>query len=576
MTRARSLFAALAFVAAVAHAQEAPAPAPAPVPAPATPPPVATPAATPAAALRPEIAEDFVKAVFFGRKFFELKDYPSAYDQFVKADALQADHPTVLYDMALVLAKAGRYSDAQVKVDRYLQLYPNGAERPLVSKLQLELEFQRELEKKRQADRDYLELFNRGKFLYDKNDLGAALELFRNAQQQRPTDAAAIFNEALVLEKQGELARAAERFRQVQQLETDADAKSATEQHLFHLESELKDMKTKIVCPFCGLRLAAGAAWCPRCWHGPYFSRSPLWNSRPCADGATATRATYFSDDRFARNDSLPCMWNGTMAEALRYAPAKQRAIQDARRAEGWTYSGEVIQGWSDKQGRQLTYVQGAETLERIVVGATGDVLEFDGHKAADGTWLLDREDVVIDGQKYTSRYTYDGANRIAQQQVEYQNAAACNHLITEVADYVYANDVLTGVTIRGGYEGWAAEGAPKVDWSANVAYTYDANGRVAKEELAVTSLTKTYMQRPVGAYRDEVAKIYPAMRVRKPLDNILRTGDLCGLSGSLLLGNQLDLRPFYAMSPNLAVQLPYGVTKAVVTFTYPDAYRVK
>src|SRR6266571_3149617 len=70
--------------------------------------------------------EDFNRAVYFGRKFFDLHDYAAAYDQFAKADALKPDNAGVLYDMALVLAKAGRFSEAQGKVDRYNQLFPNG------------------------------------------------------------------------------------------------------------------------------------------------------------------------------------------------------------------------------------------------------------------------------------------------------------------------------------------------------------------------------------------------------------------------------------------------------------------
>src|SRR5690242_20405824 len=106
-------------------------------------------------------ADDFAKAVFFGRKFADMNDYAAAYEQFAKAEALQPDNPGVLYDMAVLLAKSGRWSEAQTKVDRYNQLYPTGAEKPLVQKLQLELEFQRELQKKRQGDEEYVELFNR-------------------------------------------------------------------------------------------------------------------------------------------------------------------------------------------------------------------------------------------------------------------------------------------------------------------------------------------------------------------------------------------------------------------------------
>jgi len=526
----------------------------------ATPPPQPAPAQT---------SDDFAKAVFFGRKFADMNDYAAAYDQFAKAEALQPDNPAVLYDMAVLLAKSGRWSEAQRKVDRYVQLYPAGAEKPLVAKLQLELEFQHELQKKRQADEDYVELFNRSRFLYGKGELDAALKLAQQAEQQRPTDPAPVYNEAAIFEKQGEIEKAVERFHRYSELETDADAKAAVDQRVFTLDSEIEDMKTKILCPFCGFRLPIGAGWCPHCWHGPYFTASAVWSSLPCTDGASATRATYFSEDRFNRNESLPCLFPGNMLEALRYTPAKQKAIQDARKAEGWSYNGEIIQGRAD-----VRFVLGADSLERVLALNSGEVLNYAAHKAGDA-WLLDREDAIIDGQKYTIRYSFDAANHIVRQQVDYQNAAACNHLISATADYTYANDALAAVTIKGGYEGYVAEGSPKTDWQANVALTYDDKGRVAKEELALTSLQKTYAQRPVGALRDELGKMYPSMRAKRPVEGMNR-GDFCATNGTLLLGNMIDLRPFYAMGPTLAMQLPYGVVRAVVTFTYPDSYRVR
>ncbi|HSP17618.1 MAG TPA: hypothetical protein VLV78_22930 [Thermoanaerobaculia bacterium] len=530
--------------------------------------------APPPAAADPTI-EEYSKAVYFGRKFFELKEYGSAYEQFAKADALKPDQPPILYDMALVLAKAGRYADSQVRVDRYNQLYPTGAEKPLVAKLQLELEWQRELQKKRQADQDYGELFNRGRYLYVKNDLAGALKAFQDAEQLRPNDPAAVFNQAVVYEKQQEFGKAAERFRRYAELEPDPDQKVGIDQRVFALDTEIDDMKTKIVCSFCGLKLGPGAMWCHRCWHGPYISTSAIVNTRPCVDGASATRATYYSDNRVAKNDALPCLFqNGTMRESLRYTPARQHAIQDARKAEGWTYSGDVIQGWSDKQGNQIKYVQTPDHLEKII-SSTGDFQQFDAHVAGDGTWLLDREDMIIDGQKYTSRYTFDAKSRVAQQLVSYQNGAACNHLVTMTADYVYQNDVLTAVNVKGGYEGFPAEGAPKTDWQTALAYTYDASGRITKEDLAVTSFTKIYTQKPQGALRDEISRLYLSMRARRPIENLVRTGDLCGTSGSILLSNPIDLRPFYAMSPDLAIAVPPGVARATVTVTYPDSFKL-
>lgn len=521
-------------------------------------------------------ADDFTKAVIFGRKFFDMKDYTSAYEQFAKAGAIQPDNPGVLYNMAVLLTRAGRYSEAQTKVDRYMQLFPSGAERPLIAKLELDLEFQREVQKKRQADQSYIELFNRGKFLYGKGELDGSLKQFQQAGQQRPQDAAAVYNEALVFEAMGELQSAVERFRRYGELENDAEARAGLDQRLLVLESEIDDMKAKILCPFCGLRLPIGAPWCPRCWHGVYLVSSAVWNSRPCIDGTSATRATYYADGRFAKNDSLTCLFNGTMLDALRYAPKRQRNIQDARKAEGWSYNGEIIQGWSDRQGNQIKYVQGAGYLEKVVSPASGDALAYTAHAAADGTWLLDREDLIVEGQRYVSKYAFDSSNRIVQQQVDYQNAASCNHLISMTADYAYTNDALIGVKIHGGYDGYQAEGSPRVDWDAAVAYTYDAAGRVTKEELTLVSFNKTYTQKPIGNYRDEVSKLYIGMRARRPIENLSRSGDLCGTSGTLLLGNMIDLRPFYAMSPNLAIQLPYGVTRAAVSFTYPESYKIR
>jgi tetratricopeptide (TPR) repeat protein len=493
-------------------------------------------------------SEEFTKAVFFGKKFAEIKDFASAVQQFARADALQPDQPQVLYNLAVLLAKAGRYSESQAKVDRYNQLFPAGAEKPLITKLQLELEFQRELQKRRQTEQEYTDLFNRGRFLYSKNDLAAALKQFQDAEQKRPTDPAAVYNQAVIYEKLGDFAKASERYHRHEELESDADAKAATDQRLIALESEIDDMKTKIVCPFCGLRLPIGATWCPRCWH--------LTSSRGCA---TATRATYYADGRFAKNDTLSCV-----VDDIHYTAAKQRAIHDARKAEGWTYNGEIIQGYRD----QVKYGQGPDYLEKIVAPATGEILNFAAHPVG-VTLLLEREDVVIDGQKYTNRYSFDAQNRIIQQQVDYQNAAACNHTISMTADVTYTNDVLSGVKIAGGYEGTVVEGSPRTDWTATIAYAYDTASRVTKEDLTVTAFSKIYKQKPYGAERGDVSKLYDRMRVNRPIENMLSAGDRCATSGTTVLGNAIDLRPFYAITPNLATVLGGGVTRATVTFTY-------
>lgn len=508
--------------------------------------------------------DDFTKAVFFGKKFAGMGEYASAVEQYTKADAAKPDQPAVLYNLAVVLARAGRYAEAQVKVDRYLELFPEGAEKAHVATLQLELEFQRELQKKRQADQDYADLFNRAKFSYGRGELDDVLRLFAQAEQLRPADAAAVFNQGVVFEKRGELAKAIERFRRYSELEGDLEKKATMDERVFALQRELDDQQTKLVCSFCGRKLPLEATWCERCWHGPYQVQSPVWSSRACAEGASATRATYFADGRFSRNEVLPCLWkNGSMLESLRWSAAKQREIQAARKAEGWTYAGDVIQGNKD-----VRFVQGPQYLEKVTATGGGEILTYVAHEHGGGVWLLDREELVVDAIRYTNRYTFSDG-RIAQQRVDYQNTAACNHLVSMVADYAYDGDALLSVNLSGGYEGFPAEGAPQGNWTATVAYTYDANRRLASEELNVTSQTKTYTLKPHGELRDEIARVYPSMRVKKPIEGLQRTGDLCVASGAATLANPVDLRPFYTLSPNLNLQLPMGVTKAVVTFTY-------
>lgn len=509
--------------------------------------------------------DEFTKSVFFGKRFADMGDYASAVEHYAKADAAKPDQPAVLYNLAVVLARAGRYAEAQVKADRYLELFPEGAERAGVDRLQLELQFQRELQKKRQADQDYADLFNRAKFSYGRGELAEALRIYEQAAQLRPADSAAVYNQGIVLEKQGDYAKAIEHFRRYSELEGDLEKKASIDERVFALQRELDDRATKIVCGFCGRKLPAGATWCERCWHGPYALHSPVWSSRACAEGASATRATYFADGRFARNDVLPCLWKGgSMRESLRWSAAKQREIQNARKAEGWTYSGDLIQG-----NQELRFVQGPQYLEKITATGGGEILTYAAHPHGEGMWLLDREDLVVDATRYTNRYTFNDAGRITQQRVDYQNTAACNHLISMVADYAYDGDRLMSANMTGGYEGFPAEGSPSSNWTATVTYAYDSAGRVVSEELNVTSQSKSYNVRPLGELRDEVNRLYPTMRLKKSIEGLQRTGDLCVASGAAALANPVDLRPFYTLSPNLAIQLPMGVTKAVVTFTY-------
>jgi hypothetical protein len=53
----------------------------------------------------------------------------------------------------------------------------------------------------------------------------------------------------------------------------------------------------------------------------------------------------------------------------------------------------------------------------------------------------------------------------------------------------------------------------------------------------------------------------------------MLQKGDICGVAGSQVITNPIDLRAFDAWSPNLALALPPGITSASVSFTYPEGY---
>jgi Tfp pilus assembly protein PilF len=538
----------LLFVCTAAFAEAPPAPAP--------------------AATKDEIERD----LYIAANFFSMGDYPSAYERLTRAESLAAEHPGILYNMAVVLAKLQRYSESQARIDRYRQLFPEGAESDLLKQLEFALDFQRELQKKRQEDSNYMELFNRGKFLVMKGEFDEAMKIYQQAESQRPEDPAIAYNQAIAFEKRGEFRKATERLRRYLELQQGADDKSAIDAKIFALETEINDMQTKIVCPYCGHKLDSAATWCHRCWHGPYYVDSARWNSRACD---SATRTTLWSDGRVARNEDLPCSLKGkTWREALRYTPTKQRAIQAARKAEGWTYSGDVLQSWADAQGNQVQLDQG-DYLRRWASNATGEILDYEARKGPKGVWLLDREDLMIEGVRFQKFYTFDEQGRISQERVAYQNAAACNHLIAVTADYMWDKSEVASVRFRSYYDGYAVEGSPQVEWIGNLNFLYDASGKVEKEDFIVASAQKTYTQRPVGAMRDEVGRLYAGMRVKKPTD-ILRRGDLCFSAGSMLLGNPIDLRPFYTISPNSSAVLQFGSTQMTIAFTYPVGFAIR
>ena len=531
---------------------------------------------TPATTASPDVQlqqENFTRAAAFGQKYFAIGEYASAYGEFVKAEEIQPANPGILFNTALLLARMGRYAEAQTKIDTYLKLHPSGAEIDKVKTLQLDLDFERELQKKAQETQSYVELFNRARFTAEKGDYATALKLFQDAEKQHPEDAAAVLNQAIVLEAMGEYSRATERLRKYQALAPASD-KADVDQRIFALESETQDIATSVLCPFCGFKLAKGSLWCPHCWHGPYVANAATYNTRPCGRGATATRTTFYMNDRVHQNEDLPCtLPSGPFAETLRYSKPRQRAIQQARRDEGWTYEGDVLQSFRDRDGNVIRLIQGA-TLEKLVNLSTGDVLSFSGRDVG-GKWLLDREEFVIDGQKHRKVYTYDANGRIAAESVRYQNGLACGHIIQNTATYNYTGEKLSSVSLKGAYLGYETEGAPQMDWAGTIALFYDADGRLTKEEFTVDTHSKTYTKKPFGPLRDQIEQMYPSMRVKKPLD-IKRQGDLCSIFGSKLVGNLIDLRPFFTVAPDLAVPLPLGVVKVTVNVTYPDGFKIE
>jgi tetratricopeptide (TPR) repeat protein len=518
-------------------------------------------------------ADDFNRASAFGAKYFNLGDYKYALEQYVQADALMPNHPGVLYNTALVLTRMGRFAEARAKIETYLQLYPAGLEVERIKSLRNDLDFERELEAKQQQNQSYVELFNRAKFNFEKQDYATALKLFQEAEQQRPEDAATLFNQALAWEAIGDYDKAIERLRAYQAVSNGA-AKSEVDQRIFSLESEINDRQSSFVCPFCGFKIAKGSPWCPRCWHGPYQPTAAAFNTRSCQAGGSVTRTSYYANDRVEKNEDIACsLRDGSFGDVLRYSKAKQRAIQLARREQGWQYEGEVLSTLRDRDGNVLRLVQGPEMLEKIMNSTTGEVFTYSGH-SSDGKWYLDREEFSLDGQKYAKRYTYDTAGKIASETVRFQNGQACGHIIQTTATYIYAGEQLSSLLLKSGYNGFEIEGAPQTEWSGTMKFTHDPEGRLTRQEFVVDTFTKTYTKKAFGPLRAQIDNVYPTMRIKKPLD-LKRQGDICSVVGAKMVMNAIDLRPFFSAAPDLAVLLNPGVQRVVVNTTYPAGFKI-
>jgi tetratricopeptide (TPR) repeat protein len=519
----------------------------------------------------PEEKGEFEKLVLFGKRFSEIGDYRAAWEKFDAADRIFSDQPGVLFNLSVLLIRLGRFSEAQAKVNRYQSHFPEGEEIARIKMLQLELDFQRELEKRQQETKGYVELFNRGRYEMANGQFSSALRIFDEAGQKKPNDSAVSYNQALSFERLGEFGKASEHFRRYLELATGAANKNEIDQRLFRLESELNDMQSMFVCSFCGHKLPLGTTWCHRCWHGPYLFGSPQWNSRPCSVGAAATRTTFYQDGRFGGNEELACtVKGGLMKDALRYTPVKRMAIQNARRAEGWTYENDLLTEKKIGSEVVIRLDQGTDYLERLRALGSGDVLSYEA--AREGSqWLLQKEDIVFDGIEFVKTYTYAGT-RFSRESVTYQNKAACDHVISMTATYQYNAERLASVQFGGGYTGFKTEGLPVVEWSGKLVFSYDDKGRVEKEEFTVDSFTKNYTEKPASETRKLVKEIYPSFRPSKPMD-VIRSGDLCGMAGNRRLGNQIDLRPFYTISPSFPTLLPFGTQRMTIDYTYPDDY---
>ena len=514
---------------------------------------------------------ELLRASTFAEKYFAIDDYASALEQYRRADALLPNHPAILFNTSLILSRMGRFAEAQEKIDQYLKLYPAGQEIDQVQKLRIDLDFERELQQKAQETQSYVELFNRARFLYDKGDLAGSLKLFEEAAQQRPDDAAVAFNQSVAYEALGDYPQATERLRKFQALAPGAD-KAMADDRIFALETEITDRKENHVCPFCGKKLSKSSLWCPRCWRGPYDPTAARFNTRPCGTGASATRTILYGNDRVHQNEDLSCNFTGDRQELFRFSTARQRLIQNTRIDEGWRYRDDALISYQSRDANVLRLVQGS-SLEKLINLSTGDVLNFSGRQL-DGRWILDREQVVIDGQKFNKSYNYDEYGRITSEVVRYQNGMGCGHLIQTTATYVYGDARLESVNLVSTYTGFELEGAPQVEWKGTMRFSHDGQGRVTKEEFTLDSYTKTWTKKPFGPLRNQLEGTYTSMRVKKPLD-IMKTGDICTSAGPRLVGNQVDLRPFYTIAPDLAVALPLRTSKVVVTLTYPPDFKL-
>jgi tetratricopeptide (TPR) repeat protein len=510
--------------------------------------------------------EEFATAAEFGRRFFEAGNFAASLTWFEKADSLVRDQPTVLYNTALVLVKLQRYDDAQRRIERCIALSPPANELQAVKALQLEVKFLIEFGRVKVEEDKYKTLFSRAKSLYEKSQRREALEAFRQAEQIYSDDPALYWNDGVIYEEDGAFEDARRSYNRYLQL--DPSAGPQLQSHIIDLDREIGDMRTKLMCPICGAKLAAGARWCHHCWHGPYDVTNAAWNARACDLHAVVTRALQDVNGKTRISEPQSCLFGSrSLHDFLQYSPAIQTAARDARTAEGWSFTEGLLQSRRSAAGDELTMRQG-EYLQAVVSLPIGEVFAYKGHKTGDGIWLLDAQPYSTGDQLFFVMRSFDTDGRVLREEVSY-DSTVWRHAVSYVATYTYDGELLVGAQIKGGYDGYRVEGMPQVRWEAAMTRKFDSNARLLREELAVTSFQKTYMAKPQGKISDEVRRVYQNLKTHRPID-IRATGDVCGAAAPHI-DEAIDLRPLFVVSPAIAVRLSPGDARLVVDYAYAE-----
>ena len=511
--------------------------------------------------------EEFFTAADFGRRFFEAGNFAASLTWFEKAESIIRDQPAILLNTALVLLKLQKFDEAQQRLDRYFLLYPQGQEIQSAKALQRDLQFAQEAGRWEKREMEYKTLFGRARALSDKGLRREALDAFRQAEQIHADDPALSHNEAVLNEEEGNLEDALRLYKRYVQLDP-ANA-SPIHARLIDLEREIGYTRTKLVCPFCGNILPAGARWCHRCWHGPYDVTSAGWNARACDAHVVATRSFQDALGKTRANEPVGCAYPGAaLRDWVQYTPARRSAVLEARKSEGWTFATDVLESQRSASGVELALRQG-EYLERVDNLSTGEVFGYRAHATADGVWLLDVQPFSTGDQLFLINRTFDSDGRVQREEVTYESAG-CHHTVTASATYTYTADVATSVHFTGGYDGYRVEGFPQTRWDATLNRTLDSSGRLTREDLLVTSFQKTWNGKPQGTVSDEVRRYYTNLKVRKPTD-MKASGDVCAFDGGKAVEEPIDLRPFFVVSPAVAVRLARGDTRVVVDYTYSE-----